>query len=162
MDTSSLIMGLVLVSICIVPLYLFNLNRKNKKKRLLQALSNIAAQHNCTISQYDVCGENIIGMDEAKKYVFCFKKQNDEIQEHFVNLAEIKNCKTTHTTRNVKHNDEVQKVTEKVELSFIPINGSEPNINWEFFNEEVKSHMTGELQLVEKWTKLISAQLKSK
>lgn len=162
MDKNSLIIGLVLLFISIAPLYLISLNRKNKKKKMLQLLSTFAEKYNCIISQYDICSEKIIGMDETKKFVFFLAKENDSTVENYIDLSGIKNCKMVHSTKTIKENEESQKITDHIELCFTYLNSSKPEVKWEFYNQENNSQISSELQVVQKWSKLISRNLKSK
>ena len=161
MDSVSLTIGLVLLAMSILPIYLFNLSRKRKQKKTMELLSNMAGAHNCRISAYDILGDLIIGWDESKKFVFYFRKANDVTSELYVDLATVKGCKVINTTRTIKHKDGNEKVTERVELGFSPANGGN-EVKWEFFNEEINTQLNGELQLAEKWSKMINNLLKSK
>lgn len=161
MDSNSLIIGLILLAMSVLPIYFFNLSRKRKQQKVLQSLNNIAGVHNCRISAYDICGDLVIGWDETNKFVFYLRKANEITSELYVDLATVKGCKVINTARTIKHKDGNQKVTEKVELSFTPLNAGN-EVKWEFYNEEVNTQLNTELQLAEKWSKLINNQLKSR
>ncbi len=162
MDTGSLVIGLILLAISILPIYLMSLSRRNKKKKMLQSLNNIAGKHNCIISQYDICGDIIIGMDGSGKFVFFYKKAKEGEEEHFVDLAEMKDCKMIHTNKTIKQKEGNQKISERIELIFIPMSTGKSEVKWEFYNVEKNTWVTGELQLVEKWSTLITNKLKRK
>jgi len=159
MDSNSLIIGLILLAMCILPLYFFNLSRKRKQHRIMESLNNIAGSHNCRISHFDVCGELVIGWDEERKFVFYHRKSNDITSELYMDLAAVKGCKVIHSTRTVKLKDGNQKITERVELNFSQLNNGD-EVKWEFFNEEFNTQLNGELQLAEKWSKMINNKLK--
>jgi len=53
-------------------------------------------------------------------------------------------------------------VVDKLELSFYPVEKGKPEISIEFYNDEYDSlTLSGELQLAEKWEKLLNEQLKT-
>lgn len=161
MDLGSAIIGAILIAICIVPLFLISQNRKGREKKSLQSLISIANQQNCTISNSEICGDFVIGIDENKKFVFYFKQLNDKIIERCINLAEIQKCAVKNTFRTVAGKKGNQNVIDKLELSFIPFDKNKNEIKLEFFNSNINSQLVGELQICEKWSKLISVYLKN-
>lgn len=162
MDLGSTIIGIVAVIICILPFIMMNNGRKKREKVLLQSLSEIAARYNCQISRYDVFSNFAIGIDEAKNVVFFFKQNDDNKMTQFVDLSKIQSCKVINTSRTLKSRDGNQKITDRLELNFIPAVKNLPEVKMEFFNAEVSLHLNGEIQTIEKWCELINSRLKYK
>lgn len=52
--------------------------------------------------------------------------------------------------------------TGKLELSFLPIANDKPEIKLEFFHIDVSVQLYGELQSIEKWSKIINDRLNHK
>lgn len=160
MDLGSALMGAIAIIICVLLYILLNRNKKKREKLFLQPLLKMAAQNNCQIHKHEIFGNFAIGMDETKNFVFFHKLANDEVIEQSVDLGEIQSCKVINTSRMLKSRDGgSQKVIDRLQLSFIPLTKTKPGIKMEFFNSEVSIRLNGELQLIEKWSKLINDHL---
>lgn len=51
------------------------------------------------------------------------------------------------------------KVVTKLELSFISLHQGKVEQTWEIYNADILPQLNGEIQLIEKWCKLINKQL---
>lgn len=136
MDSGTLVIGAIMIAICILPFILINNSIKKQKKQLLQALLALSDQKNCKMTQYELGSNLAIGIDENADLLFFFKRLKDkEISQH-VNLK------------------------DKLELCISPKTKSRPDIFLEFYNSEENLQLNGELQLIEKWAKIINDQIK--
>lgn len=162
MEFGTAIIGAIFIAICIVPFIVMSLNRKKKENQILKSLTNLAKQHNCQITQHDICRDFIIGIDEQKNFAFFYKNMDDSVVEQFVDLAEIQSCKAVDKTRPVNSKAANDNVIENLELSFMPIDKTKKVMSFGFYDSEVYIQLNGELQLVEKWAQLINKQLKAK
>ena len=162
MNFSNIIIVAIVIALCAVPFILMAQNKKKRVRKTLQSLTNIANQQNCTISKHEICGDFTIGIDETKKFVFFIKKSEDKVVEQFINLSEIQNCKAKNTSRIVAYNKENQNVIDKIELCFTPIDKNKKEVSWEFFDADINMQLSGELQSIEQWSKLINDYLKNK
>jgi hypothetical protein len=162
MDWGTAISGLIAILLCVFPFVLMYYNMKKKENKMLQSLDVIVQQNNCKISQHEFCGDFVLGIDESRNFVFFFKQNREEAILKFVDLAEILKCQSIKKNRTLKHNKESVIITERVELCFIPLNKSKGEIIFELYDEETNMQMNGELQFVDKWSKLINDLLKKK
>ena len=162
MDLVSAIIGAILLSIFIVPLVILNYNRVRKENIKLQSLNEFALHHNGKISQHEFCGDFVIGFDENRKYVFFFKQKNEAVISQFVDLSEILNCQVIKKTRTIETKNENLVIMERIELSFVPTNKSNEETRFELYDDETNMQLSGELQLVDKWSKQINDLLKNK
>lgn len=162
MDLESAITGAILVVICIVPFVLMRRNRKKRERQLLQSLTNIANQHNCRISQHEICMDFGIGIDETESFVVFFKQTKDKVVEEFINLAEIQKCKINNITRTIIDKEGRNNIIDKLELNFIPNTPNKREVTFEFFNADVYPQLYGELKSIQNWSKLINERLKAK
>jgi len=157
MDLESAIVGAIVIALCIVPLIIIIWSRKKREKQLLNYLTNTANQHNSQITQYDFCGDFVIGMDEAKNYIFFSKMSKDKVDNMAIDLAEIQKC------RMVKYrNQNNQALIERLDLNFTPVAKNKPMVNLAFFDAAVNIQLNGELQLIEKWSKTINDRINHK
>ena len=134
-------------------------SRKKNEKKFLLSLQNLAKGQNSEITQHEICGKYIIGIDETKKFVFFQLKSHEVFKENFIDLSTIKNCKIVNISSATSNNN---KVIEQLSLSFSPINKSKTNIILEFYNTELSTQLNGEFQSIEKWNTLINKNLDSK
>lgn len=153
------IIGVIMLGICILPFILLNQRNKRNKKKSFQSLVKIANLNNCTIHDFETCGDYVIGIDVKKKFVFFKKDYNKSTVEESINLAEILNCKVLQTTRTVSNKDGKQNVIEKLELVLAPIDKNSKEIKLEFYNETQRFQLVGEIKSIEKWCKTINEVL---
>ena len=147
MDQSSLIIGIVLLIVCVLPFILFSLNNTKKRKNRIQNLIQKAKENNATIQEKDDWNQSIIGIDKTNKLLF-FSKKSEEFDKFIsINISELQKCQIERTENN-------QKVLEKLELelSF----ATKPTIVLEFFNKDETRLLVNEIELIQKWQKLLS------
>lgn len=159
MDTGTIITTAILIGLSIIPFTLMARGRKKEERQEFLALSNLAQKHSCQISQHEICGNFGIGIDESKNALFYHERTKDATIEEFIDLASISRCEVTKTTRKIGETNDT--LIDRLELCFSPIHKSNPDVSLEFFNIESRSHLNGELQTAEKWSKLINSRLQS-
>lgn len=162
MDSGTIIIGVATIIACILPFVFINNSRKKAEKKRLQALTDLAAEHNGVVSRYEFCGEIAIGLDDANNYVYFISKVKGREAAQFVDLAGIKNCQVANSSRNINGKDGAYKVIDKLSLLFTPTGKDKSNISLEFYDADVNIQLVGELQLIERWEKLINERLKDK
>ena len=158
-DLGSAIVGAGTIVICAVPVIMMNRSIKKREKKFLQSLSEIATRNNCRINRHEIFGSFAIGIDESKNFVFFSRRTKDKEIDHTVNLGEIQKCQVINTSRTIKNKDVNQKVIDRLELSFSPFAKNKPEFKLEFFNADDSARLHGELQSIEKWSKLINDRL---
>lgn len=160
MDSGSLLIGAIMLALCVVPILFIGRSRKKHKKKLLNSLLSFAESQNCNITQHELCGKISLGLAEDPNYFFFVKHSKEKVTKQYVNLTEIQNCKVINTSTAVGSKAEKIKVLDKLEMSFVPHDKSKQGIIIQFFDVEEDVQLTGELQLIEKWSKLINHKLK--
>lgn len=160
MDLGTAIFVAVLVLACVIPVVIVNQKKKNKDKLFLKSLADVARKSSCNIMEYDLWNNTGIGIDKAARCVFFIKKtQNGEVMKE-INLAEIQRCKVLNLSRTVINNDSNQIVTERLELAFVNRDKNKPDEIIEFYNSNTDSlYLRGEIQLTEKWSKIINSMM---
>lgn len=155
MDIKIIIIGSILVILCILPLVFAGRGRKNKEKRLVQSLFDFANQNNCSITDHEICGDVLIGVDEPNSYLFFMKQMNQEVVSQSLNLSEYQTCKVKNTSRGVNNTS----VIEKLELVFFPKDKTKKEVALEFFNSDHSIQIVDELHAIEKWCSKINGLL---
>jgi hypothetical protein len=161
MDILNVAIGGIVLVCCLLPFVLTDRKRNANKRKMIQALNHLALQNNAIITQSDYAGKFVIGLDEHTNNVFFLKVNPNGNVVQSVDLADVKTCRVNTISRTVKENKSTQRITEKLELVFIPIQPDGKTCQMEIYNEEESLQLTGELQLVEKWAKLVNDKLKT-
>ena len=161
MDLWTIIITLVFIAIVTVPFVITGYSKKRKKKNLFRRISEMAESEDCIITQHEICGDFVIGLDGMADHLYFFKKsENQEIAQN-VNLLEFKSCRLINSSRTLGEKKSKYNVIYKLELCFYPNDKSKPDISIELYNDEFDSlTLSGELQLAEKWEKLLNERLK--
>lgn len=155
-DFGTLLIGSLTVAICAIPFVLTIGGRKRREKQMMRSLQTMAAQHNCQIGQREFCGNYLLGMDQAGRYVFFHQVSKEAIEERAVDLMEIVACKPINIGRKIAG----ERVVERLGLEFVPMDQDTPEITLELYNNDHSFQLRGELQSMEKWTRLINDRLK--
>lgn len=155
MELGTSLIGLIFIAIFILPFALASLNRKKKNKLVLSAISDLAKERNCSISQNEICGKFAIAIDDKKNLFFSKLNEKDEVTPTYIDLSVINQCNVSNINRIVSNN----KIIDKLALELTPIDKTKPIVILEFYNVEVSSQLTGELQSIEKWNVLINERL---
>ncbi len=161
MDLVNFLVLAIALGILISPLLLLSRNRKKREKKMLQLVADIAQKHKCKIAYHDFCGDFVIGFDDAKSYVFFYKKEDDKASEIFVNLADFQKCTIINIGKSVVNKLGNYKVIDLLALNFVPNSKTKHEIRFEFYNSEKNSQISSELQLIEKWSKQLNDHLKT-
>ncbi|TLP80236.1 hypothetical protein [Maribacter sp. ACAM166] len=151
--------GITCVALCAMPFVLTNRNTKNKEKLVLMSLKDVAKQHDCEITEYEIFGHYAIGIDNVTKSVCFILNTRKVIKQQFVNLSTVNNCEITNVSRSLAQKG---KIIDRLNLNLSPIDKNKPDTVLEFYDADVNYQLSGELQSIEKWNKLIKNMLKSK
>ena len=122
MDIKIIIIGSILVILCILPLVFAGRGRKKKEKKLIQSLFDFADRNDCSITEHEICGDVLIGVDESNFKLFFMKQMNQEVITQLVNLKEFQICKVKNTSRGVNNtsvihqNPKVAAINSAIEI----------------------------------------------
>jgi hypothetical protein len=162
MDLGTIIITIVFIAIVTVPFILTGYSKKRKKKNLFRRLTEMAENDDCTITQHEFCADFVIGLDGMANRLFFYKKVETLEIAKSLHLREFKSCKVFNSNRTVVNKNEKYYVVDKLELIFYPAEKRAPEISIELYNDEYDSlTLSGELQLAEKWEKLLNERLKT-
>ncbi|PKB45052.1 hypothetical protein AX016_3288 [Cellulophaga sp. RHA19] len=160
MDLGTDIIAIIIVIVCILPFILIAKGRKKKEKKMLAALQEVANRDNCTINDYEISANFIIGIDHKQNRVFYYKNEEGVINEGIVNLEGIKTCKIGTKSKTINTNkDRKEYIIQGLYLKFIPRFNNNPEALFHVYDSDLKMQLTGELQLAKKWETLINKKL---
>jgi hypothetical protein len=159
MDLTTALIGLVIVAMCILPIIYFNAAQKNKRKKFLNDFLALAGQQQLKISQHEVWSNYCaIGIDSDSNKLFYFKKRGDKEEQVLLSLLDIDKCRAINTKR-VQNEDQI---IDRLELGLSFKNNRISEKTLEFYSKDESMALDMELQLLDKWQKLITAQLEGK
>lgn len=96
-------------------------------------------------------------MDEAAHIIFFTRKVKETETLQTIHLAEVQKCRVINSGRVVSQTVGNHQVIEKLELEFAYWNKVKTATVLEFYNTDSDSlTLTGELQLAEKWNKIVN------
>jgi len=160
MDSGTILVSAMSIAICILPFALVVRSKKKRENELLNALNNIAKQHNGSISQFEHCGNFVIGLDDKTNLLFFYTKGDAVQSAQTIHLNEIQSCRVINSTRSINGKNGNYSIIEKLELSFTPTDRKKPETALEFFSTKESDRPSGELQAIEKWSKMVNQIVK--
>lgn len=160
MDLTSLIMGLFLLALFVLPFVLIGRSNMKKKNVFLSNLNQLAQQQNCKIARYDNCSNFIIGTDEKVSSIFFFKKSEEKEIAQSVKLTEVQKCTVLNTVKSLSGKEKGNSGSGKLVLSLLPVKKDNSEILLEFYNENDHTQLSDELSMINKWNEIISQKLK--
>lgn len=164
MDLSSLIIGLVLMSLFVIPIFFLSRKKASKDKQLLSHFTNIAEQQELKISQNDIWSRNyFIGIDQDANKLIYIKKTNENDDKVLFGLKEVELCRVDNVIRTIKEGKYSSNVTDRIDLKFKLKNSNAFEKTIEFYNAHGTENviLTNELELAEKWAKVINHKVRS-
>jgi len=160
MESGTTITGIILLLIFVLPIVFLNRKRKKDGKQFSSELFDFASKNNCKISEHELWNNTALGMDKEKHQLYFIKNAANNKIKYKIDLLEIQKCRVVNTIRNIKYKGETHKVIDRLELAFIFRDKNKPEVFLEFYNTDVDSAtLSGELQLIEKWFKIVDEQL---
>lgn len=157
METSVLLIGAVIIAICAVPIFILSRNSKKGKQVLNGQLQKLAADVNCKITESEVCSDFVLGVDAEKKYVFYYKKLENDAIAHTLNAKLFSNCKVA-----TSYQSGAARFIDRVDLIFVPANATNKEIRFPFYNAHVNIQIGNELMTAEAWAKKIQQLIATK
>lgn len=155
MDLGASLTVLIFTLILVVPFILIKRKSGQKGKQLRQELFALAEADNLKIVQFDAWNNSVIGLDDKNEQLIFISNIKSEKTVRQIPLRKILKTRVINTNRTAGQNN--TRIIDKLELAFMPKVSSEPEILLEFYNSDHDLLvLSGELQLVEKWAKIIN------
>ena len=142
MEISSLLIGIAVVTLCVLPFWLSGNARKRREKKLLEALNQMAQSESSTICSSEVCGNNALGIDGSGRWLL-YARCSGGIQEK-IDLKGIRSCG-------------IVDKPDTVGLIFVA--DDRPEIYIELFNNKVEATSYDESRMAARWHKIVVDRL---
>ena len=157
MNSSTLLIGLILALIFIVPVMFLVRASSNAKKKYLKDLFNLAKNNNCSISEHDHWNNTVIGIDKDHRNLFYINKTTNNESTVTIDLSEVKQCQVVNKSKNTGKKANYTPVTERLGLIFNYLGKDKPDTWLDFYNSDFDSSVPDrEFKLVEKWSDIVN------
>jgi hypothetical protein len=156
-------MVVMVVLIFVVPSIWMYLSRMKSEKQFKKKLFNFAESMNSTISELDFWKKSAIGIDKTLHKLFYIRITNSEEYKKEIDLTEIQKCRVLNASRSMNNRNGNFTAIDKLELIFTYRDKNKSEIALEFYNPIHDSlSLAGEVQLIEKWLRIVDAELSHK
>lgn len=156
MESNSSHLIAILSLIFVSSIIWIKIKQNKSQNQLKNSLNELALQNNSNITKHEICGEIIIGLDVNSKSLFFLNVNKENPMNVCINLNEYKKTNVIKKHRQVQSKEGNYSTIEKLILNFEPINKTSNEFNLEVYNLDKSLQINGELQLVEKWSKVIN------
>jgi hypothetical protein len=161
MDSGTLIVGVIILLVCIIPFAYMIYHQKKQQQTIRQALVDFGAQHQSTIHQLDVWNHSAIGLDHTNRLLYFYKKATHQPTPTTlrITLNELRKCRVENSGRTVSSPNGPTNVIDRLELVLSFKDKTKKDVVLEIYNN-TQDHLTlnDELPLAERWAALINAQ----
>lgn len=162
MELGTTIVGAIIVALFAFPLILLKRSATKKEKLITKSLEKLVANSNGTISSYEISGECAFAIDDTKNQLFLYRRGKEAEFENQLNLNDFQCCRIVKKAESSGTSGSTFNRIERLELSFLPRNKQNPMAKWLIFDDSEKMQVAGELQLLEKWSKMLNAKMATK
>lgn len=142
MDITTLIIGVAIVALCVLPFWLSGNARKRREKNLTNALNEMAQQKSTTICNSEVCGNNSVGIDGSGRWLF-YARCKGGLRE-CIDLENVRACS-------------IVDKPDTIGLSFATDAKTDTYI--EFYNSNIEATSDDESRLAARWHKIVADRL---
>ncbi len=154
MDTSFVIVCLIVVGSVFIPFVLFSSAGQNGRKKIKAQIKLVVTQYDLNISESENWGNTYIGLDtDQGKFLFIKLKASENL-EQLIDLKTINGCQITEKRKVVKTHGKKEMLLERLDLKILHKNGDNLILNFYDVDEDRKEDF--ELQRIEKWKALVA------
>ena len=142
MDITTLIIGVAIVALCVLPFWLSGNARKRREKKLTDALNEMAQLKSTAICNSEVCGNNSVGIDGSGRWLF-YARCKGGLRE-CIDLENVRACS-------------IIDKPDTIGLSFATDAKTDTYI--EFYDSNVEATSDDESRLAARWHKIVADRL---
>lgn len=153
MDTSFVIVCLIVVGLVSIPYFLFGLAGQSEKKNMKAKINQIIEKNNLSVSQSENWGNTYIGLDTNHRKILFLKILASENLEQLLDLDIINGCQIMEKRKAIKINDKKELLLEKLDLEVTFKNNEHRFLN--FYDRDQMIQEDLELQRIQKWKNIL-------
>lgn len=159
MDISTTIIGLILLALFVLPVFYAVKKGSASNKEILANFRAEAAKHGMNVTSHEQWNNRVIGLDQSNHKLLYSKTNEKHPKMILVDLTKVKKCETSEVNRQKKSaNGGMEKVIDSIHLAFTFHDPKQAEVKLEIFDASNDLSLDGEVQLTEKWAKLLQPQ----
>lgn len=155
MDTSLVIISVLVVIAVFGPIYFINHTGNSDRKKLVREFNNLAKQYELSISEFEAWGDKAIGFDAVAKQLLYVRKLEAEFHHEIISLAEVSKCEPVVKYKFLKSKNGNSQILEEAFLSFNLKKSGNSSPQIFFFDQETETMPNLEEKRLEKWHKTL-------
>jgi len=152
MDTSLVIMFLIVMGSIFIPYFFFTSAGQSEGKKIETKIKQAISENNLTISESESWCGRYLGIDTIQRKVLFLKIAQSENQIHLLDLNTIKECKILERRKVLKIKDKKEKTLENLDLEVTLNNRDILLLNF-YDDQDLKENF--ELRRIEKWKSIV-------
>ncbi len=159
MDLQTIIIGLVATALCVLPILYLQSIRKKEKGKLLQSFLAVAAQRQLQLSTSEMWDPFFaIGIDLQKMQLIYLSDCTYSESTIQLDLTTIEKCTVEKLSSQANGNLVIEAIALKIRYRDAAKFKESTLV---FYQKEMSLNLRDELQLAEKWQKIIESTLKT-
>ncbi len=155
MDLSSTIIGLLMLSIFIIPVILLSRAGKAKGKKYEKEFFSEVSRMKLNISEKDFWNESAIGIDKAKNLIIYMDWSEPETRVRVIEMKDVKAIEPTPGFKEMNKKGFNYSKGQRLAIKLCYKDSSRMDINLLFFVPGFGEQSDKDVKLFEKWLKLI-------
>lgn len=153
MDTGSILVGIIMICVSLLPFILISKSRKKNRKQFIDILKSNEICNDIKISASDQTVQFMIGVDNVKHHLFFIRKDKVSNDLTFKNINEIKRCELRKTLTSNQTDSTENRITRVTLQLFDTVNEQKELLFYDYNNGH---NLNGELQIAQKWEEIIN------
>ena len=159
MDLVTMFIAVSLTALLFSPVVVTIRKRKQQKEYLLQLITVEAGRRNSNISNHEICGNSIIGIDKKNSLLVFAKRNFKKEVVKSVNLNEYKKCSFEKNIRVEGSEDSPKTIIDRLFLAFTPMKEDKPKVEFDFYNTKETFTMSGEIESLGRWNRIVNQEI---
>lgn len=153
MNTSMILVSLLLVGSVFIPFFLFNAAGKTERKKMKAQIAQEVAKNGLNVSKSETWGNTYIGIDPNQGKLLFIKILETTSTAQLFDLDAIKECHKSEIRKVAKVDNRKELMLERLDLQVVLKNGENLLLNYYDLDENRKEDF--ELQRIDKWVRII-------
>lgn len=154
MDSSFIMVCLLVVGIVFIPFYLFGLAGKTEAKKNKTLFAWVISKHNLHISTNERWGNKFLGLDSVQgKLVYLEIMSSGTVEKQLLELERIATCRIVEQRKFIKVNSGKESLLEKLDMELSLKDGEVVSLN--FYDLERSFAEDYEMKRAEKWKAIV-------
>ncbi len=160
MDLTTILVAVVIVLLCILPIFLMNQSRRNRERRGKSILQEMAKQENESLADCHLAQRFLIGVSESKQWLFFARLvERGNYERSAYHLTDFARCIAEHDEHQEGPKSDRSTIIDQVRLTLIPKQGKETAKLIFYDNNMDQQTHSDELRIAEEWQRIVSACL---